>query len=57
VKLWRVQMRRACFGILVEHGTVVEAAPICGWATGQPWTKVKRWLASKGATGEVISHE
>lgn len=52
--LWRITLGRACFGVLVQDGVVVEAAPICGWATGQPWAKVKRWLAAKGGHGEVI---
>jgi hypothetical protein len=54
MKLWRIILKGACFGLLVEQGVVVEAAPICGWATGQRWGKVKRWLASKGGHGSVV---
>ncbi len=44
-----VDLPYACFGLIIERGIVVEAAPIAGWATGKPAREVLEYFKRKGA--------
>lgn len=40
----------ATFGLIVDAGRVVEAAPICRWAVGEQERTVADYLRRRGAT-------
>lgn len=46
--IW-VSLPYATYGIEVEDGKVVDAAPIAKWMIGKPETEVAAWLRKKGA--------
>jgi hypothetical protein len=52
--LWRVTRGGVVAGIVVEHGTIVEAAPILRWTTGKTWGRVKRQLVASGWHGDPL---
>jgi hypothetical protein len=47
--IWVHVPRWATFGLIVRDGKVVEAAPICRWAVGQPERTVADYLRQRGA--------
>lgn len=48
--LYRVQTSNAVFGVEVEAGLVVRAAPIAKAQPGEAWTDVQARLAARGPT-------
>lgn len=46
----RVELPWATFGLRVEAGVVVEAAPIARWAVGRDERRVANYYRRKGAT-------
>lgn len=46
--IW-VSLPYATFGMRVDRGVVVEAAPIARWAVGLPEARVAAYLRKKGA--------
>lgn len=48
-----IDLPHACFGIIVEDGIVVEAAPIARWATGKLAREVLLYYKKKGAKIEL----
>lgn len=53
VRLVRVELPYACFGLGVADGVVVWAAPIARWAVGRDEWRVANYYRSKGATFHV----
>lgn len=51
----RVSLPWATFGLRVEHGTVVDAAPIARWAIGKPERDVAAYFRRRGATFDRLS--
>ena len=51
-ELWGVDLPYACFGLLVERGVVVQAAPIARWSEGRPIEAVARYY--RGKRGDVF---
>jgi hypothetical protein len=49
-KLFQVDVGYACFGLIVEDQTVIEAAPIAQWAVGKQAQKVFDYFLGKGGT-------
>lgn len=47
-ELWSVDVPWACFGIVAENNTVVEAANIASWATGKPLDEVLMYFVGRG---------
>lgn len=43
-----VNLPYATYGIGVERGRVVTAAPIGRWMIGKEWVEVRFWIESKG---------
>lgn len=52
--LIRVVLPWAVFGLIVEDGIVVEAAPIAAWATGKSAREVLAYYKGRGARLERI---
>lgn len=46
----RVLLPYACFGIAVQGGRVVDAAPIAAWTIGKPERQVADFYRRKGGT-------
>ncbi len=45
--LYQITLSYACFGIVVEDGIVVEAAPIGGWMVGKRISYITAWVIKK----------
>lgn len=45
--LVQIDTGRACAGIIVEKGLVIEAAPIFSWMVGKSLESIKRWRRIK----------
>lgn len=52
--LYRITTGYACFGIVVEAGRVILAAPIARWARGKPWEGVRAYYERRGAVVEAL---
>ncbi len=50
LRLWRVDVPWACFGLLSTDLVVVEAAPIAAWTIGKTIEQVGRYFIRKGGT-------
>lgn len=48
--LYQIHLPYATFGIIIEHGKVVQCAPIARWARGKAWIAVEAYYRRKGAT-------
>lgn len=48
MRLLQVDVGYACFGVVVEGGKVVDAAPIGRWMIGKDEGVVRAWVAQKG---------
>jgi len=47
--LWWVSNRRATFGLVVDAGRVIEAAPYGRrWCVGREWPELRNWLRYRG---------
>ena len=44
---YRVDLKYACFSIIVEEGVCTEAAPIGHWMKGKSIHTIKRWVIGK----------
>lgn len=44
---YQVRLSYATFGIIVNKGIVVKAAPIGRWMVGKPIEDVRKWVAGK----------
>lgn len=53
VWIW-VNLSYACYGIAVQGGRVVDAAPIARWMVGKDSRYCADWLRAKGATWVVL---
>ena len=52
--LIRIVLPWACFGLIIENNTVIEAAPIAGWSVGKPVREVLGHFKRKGALIELV---
>ena len=50
--LIQIDLPYACFGIVVRHGKVIDAAPIGNWMVGKLWKDIKPWIAKKNGKYE-----
>jgi hypothetical protein len=50
----RVDLPYACFGIEVEGGVVVDAAPIARWMIRKDFHDVADWIINKGGTYQYL---
>jgi hypothetical protein len=46
-ELKEVKLGYACFGIEVDDGKIVNAAPIAKWMIGKSIVAIERWVKSK----------
>ncbi len=47
--LWQITLGILCFGLCVEDGIVMRAAPVAGWTVGSTWDYVKTYYQARGA--------
>lgn len=47
MKLYRVVLPYAVFGVLVDNEIIVHCAPIAYWARGMPIGKLAAWVSKK----------
>jgi hypothetical protein len=52
--LYRVVLSYACYGVWVENGVIVDAAPIARWAIGKSISYFEGWVRKKGGTIESL---
>jgi len=53
---WQVRSERATFGLVVQDGIVIEAAPYGRkWCVGREWAELRLWLDYRGYTVTFIS--
>jgi len=52
---WPSGRASPCFGLIVQDGRVVQAAPIAKWSVGQSLAHVRRYFEAKGATVERVT--
>jgi hypothetical protein len=52
--LYQITLSYACFGIEVEEGMVVFAAPIAKWMVGKDLSYVEKWVKKKNGKIEKI---
>jgi hypothetical protein len=48
--VYRCRLGSFVYGVVAQAGVIVTAAPVAGWAIGQPVEKVQAWLESKGGS-------
>jgi len=48
--LYYISLSYATFGLIVEKGIVIEAAPIAKWTLDKPIDEVIRYFTKKGGT-------
>ena len=48
-ELWIVDIKYACFGIIVDH-LVVETPPIAKWMLGKDINTIEKWVKTKNGT-------
>lgn len=53
-RLVRVDLPYACYGIEVEGGVVVDAAPIANWMIRKDFAYCARWIEGKGGTWAYV---
>jgi aminopeptidase-like protein len=46
-KIYQIEMKYACAGVIVDQGTVIAAAPIFAWAVGKKWDVFEAWVKKK----------
>ena len=46
--LHRVVLPYACYGVIVEDGIIVDAAPIARWAVGRTLESFELWVKRNG---------
>ena len=51
--IW-VCLSYATYGIKVEGGIVMDAAPIARWMIGKDTAFIREWIAKKGGTWKVL---
>lgn len=49
-----VNLPYATFGIEVDGGRVVDAAPIGKWMIGKETSAIRKWIASKNGKWQVL---
>lgn len=54
VTMLRIELPWACFGLVVQGGRVVRAAPIARWCVGKPVDDVTAYWHRRGATIERL---
>lgn len=57
MRLVRVSLPYATFGVVCRGGVVVEAAPIARWMVGRTEQDCARWVRRKQGTAAVVSEE
>lgn len=53
-RLVQVTLPHAVFGLVAAGGVVIDAAPIAGWAIGEPEKKVADYYRRRGAAFQVV---
>jgi hypothetical protein len=54
--IW-VSLPYATFGILVDGGKVIDAAPIANWMKGKDTHSIREWINKKNGTWKVLKGE
>lgn len=55
LKIIWVSLPYATYGIEVENGKVIDAAPIARWMIGKDTRFIREWIAAKGGVWKVLT--
>ena len=57
MRIYQINVKYACFGIVEDRGRVIESAPIANWTIGKNIEYVISYFTKKGAIIKIVETE